>query len=187
MRKPDTLLRILCVISIGMITAVGHFGQNSDDKGYADNGISFDYKSDWELVAEPTTDSQKITLSSKNADAQILIIVLRKRSESKDPMTDLNKQTIEPWLASLIAMYTGIGMPVQRTSISSDIAGQAAEGAKLAFFLDDIGGTGEAYWAMLDRRLVLTYFIRPDKMAAKANVGWDTIRKSLKVERVGKK
>lgn len=130
---------------------------------------------------EVATDSQQISLSNKESDSQLLLIVLRKQVNSKEPMADLKKQVVDPWVAQLINQYKVAGISVVREAAYAEVGGQQAEGMKLKFFLDNNPGGAEAYWVLLDKRLVMLYFIRPDKVSDKAEPGLEAIRKSLKV------
>lgn len=153
-------------------------------KTYSNAGVAFEYLSGWEMTEQSVNDAQQISLANKDADSQILIIILRKQSDSKDAMAALKKKVIDPWLTELLDQYTKAGINFSREDSKTEIAGQVAEGSTLKFVLDEQPGRGEAYWIFIQKRLVLLYFIRPDKSAEKASVGWDTIRNSLRVEAV---
>ena len=101
-------------------------------------------------------------------------------------MPDLKKQVVDPWLTSLISQYTRVGIKVERSSAATEVGGEQAEGVRLKFSLDNQPGSGDVYWPLLDKRLVLIYFIRPDKTSEKAAGGWDAIRKSIRVTSAGK-
>jgi hypothetical protein len=174
--------RVLCVAMI-TILAIAASAQSDKGKQYDKNGISFEYGEGWMVLTDRSSaDSQELGLADPETDAQILIIVTKRRVESKDPMTDLRKQSVDPWLNRMVQGYENNGIKVQREAAASEIAGQPVEGARLAFELDGQKGIGEAFWTVLDKRLVLTYFLRPERTAKKAMVGWDLIRKTLKLE-----
>lgn len=151
-------------------------------KKYSKDGVAFDYLPGWKVTDQTEPDLQQISISNTQTDSQILITVLRKRAESKDPMPELKKQVIDPWLTKLLGQYTQAGIKVEQSPASTEIAGQLATGSKLNFMLDGQAGTGETYWLLLEKRLFLLYIIRPEKMAEKATPGWDSIRNSLRVE-----
>lgn len=171
------LIIAACLLAIFIVSAKGQ-----DSKKYSNGGVTFEYGSGWEPTEQVSPDSHQISLSNKAADSQILLIVLRKRVETKEPRADLKKQVVDPWLAKLMNGYKDAGISVVREPANTEVGGQPAEGERLKFVFDGQLGGGEAYWALLDRRLVLAYFIRPDKTAEKASAGWNMLRKSLKVE-----
>jgi acyl-CoA synthetase (AMP-forming)/AMP-acid ligase II len=86
----------------------------------------------------------------------------------------------------LIERYTNIAaIAFNRTEIKSEVAGKAVDGVALTFEFDGQGGKLEACWVLFDKRLVLMYIIRPDKMVEKADAGWDLARRTLRFEPVG--
>jgi hypothetical protein len=171
------------VVLVVLICTAISYGQDQKGKQYDKNGLSFDYAEGWMVLTDRSSaDSQELSIADPETDAQVLIILMKKRVESKDPMADLKKQSVEPWLARMVQGYENNGIKVQREAAASEIAGQSAEGARLAFELDGQKGIGEAFWTVLDKRLLLTYFLRPERTAKKATVGWDLIRKSIKLE-----
>lgn len=172
--------KILIVFLVLVSCSIASLGQ--EIKRYSKDGVAFDYLASWEVTDQTGPDLQQISISNTQTDSQILITVLRKRAESKDPMPALKKQVIDPWLTKLIGQYTQAGIKVERSPAATEVAGQQANGSKLSFMLDGQAGTGEAYWLLLEKRLFLLYIIRPEKMAEKATPGWDSIRNSLRIE-----
>lgn len=162
---------------------VASIGQEA--KKYSKGGVSFEYAAGSEVTDQPSQDSQRIILSNKDSDSQVMIIVLQKRVASGASMADIKKATVDPWLTSLTDQYTKAGIAIERSPDTTEISGESVEGTKLKFSLDGQAGTGYAYWILLDKRLVLLYFIRPDKLAEKASAGWDVLRKSIRVGESG--
>ena len=66
---------------------------------------------------------------------------------------------------------------------ATEIGGTKAEGAELRFLLDGRPANTFIHWPVVNKRLVLLFFTRPYENAEKTSACWDTIRKSLKVER----
>ncbi len=83
-------------------------------------------------------------------------------------MAELKKQVVEPWVAKLVGQYKATGINVVQSTATTDLGGQRAEGLRMKFFLDDTAGGAEAYWTLLDKRLVLAYFIRPRQSSRKS-------------------
>lgn len=171
---------ILIILTVAMFASVN--AQSASQKQYLKEGISFDYEKGWEITEQAAPDKNQIALSEKATDSQILIVILKKKIDSKDPMPDLKKQVIDPWLSGLLANYKAAGVTVVRSAVSAIVGGQSAEGARLKFFLDDQAGGAEAFWTLVNKRLVLLYYIRPDKTAERSVAGWELVRTTLKVE-----
>jgi hypothetical protein len=186
MRKMHVLGRIVSTaIFIAIVSSLA-MAQESDLKKYAKNGVAFDFLDGWEATDQAGAGSQQISLANKETDSQILVIVLNQKIKTKDPLPELKKRVVDPWVTQLVHGYIENKIPLEQSPATTEIASQQAEGVRLKFFLDNQPGAGEAYWVLLDNRLVLTYFIRPDKTSEKAVRGWDVIRKSLHVETVKK-
>src|SRR5262249_4917500 len=123
----------------------------------------------------------QISLYDKGDDAIVQIIVLKKRTESRTGMADLKKQVVDPWVEKLVGQYTTNGVSIRPEPTTDTIGDSKAEGIVFKFTLDNQLGSGQAFWSLMDRRLALLYFVRPDKTAEKATGGWDLLRKSLTV------
>ena len=180
LKKMSFINKQLFVVILLMLSALAANAQES--KKYAKDGVSFEYDADWELTEKVGKDSDEISLSNAGADSQISLAIVRKRVESKDPMPELRKQVIDPWIASMIDQYKKIAnIDVQRSDVKTQVAGEPTDGVKLAFTLDGQQGSVEACWALLGKRLVLLYLLRPDKKAEKATPGWDRVRSSIRI------
>jgi hypothetical protein len=177
--KMLVLTTVFVAFFAGLTTA-----QETDLKKYAKDGLTFEVPTGWEVEEQPATGLQQIIIANKETDSQILLRVLNQKMESKDPMPELKKKVIDPWVTQLVDGYARNNIPLKQSPAATEVGAEKAEGIKLNFFLDDQPGGAEAYWVLLDKRLVLLYFIRPDKTSDKATLGWDAIRKSLHVETV---
>lgn len=151
-------------------------------KTYAKSGVTFEYAKEWELTERADKDTTQIGLSNAAADSQIAIIVVTKEINSKEPLTDAKKQVIDPWIASLIERYTTIAqVKIARSEIKTEVGGQPTDGVKLTFTLDGQEGQVETCWALLGKRLVLLYIVRPDKKADIVTPGWNLIRQTIRI------
>lgn len=155
---------------------------SQDVKKYAKSGLQFEYGKGWELTERTDKDTTLIALANAEADAQISIIVLTKPINSKEPLAEAKKQVVDPWISSLIDRYTTIAqVKIERSEIKIDVGGKPTDGVKLSFTLDGQEGRVEACWALLEKRLVLLYIVRPDKKAEIANPGWESVRGSIRI------
>src|SRR5258708_33883310 len=132
MKNGNRLRKLIFIPLLFAISAAAAVGQET--KKYANGGVTFEYLPAWELTEQSAADSQQISLSNKETDSQILVIVLRKQVNSKEPMADLKKQVVDPWLTQLISQYKTGGISVVREASTGEISGQQAEGMKLRFF-----------------------------------------------------
>jgi hypothetical protein len=162
-----------------IVLVCGGIGLAQENKQFSSEGTSFKYPTEWVLEDTSSADVQQISLYDKSDDAIVQIIVLKKRTESKTAMADLKKQVIDPWIEKLVNQYTTEGVSIHREPATDKIGEADAEGIKFKFVLDNQQGGGQAFWSLIDKRLVLLYFVRPDKTADKATAGWDALRKSL--------
>ena len=153
-------------------------------KRFSKDGATFEYTDGWEPVDQSQPDIQQISIANEAADSQIRILILRKRSNSKDAMAELKRTVVDPWLRQLVGGYNYAGLKFEQTPANTEVAGTAAEGTAFKFQLDGQAGGSYVFWTLLDKRLVILYFIRPEKKAEQATPGWDAIRKSLRVEKV---
>lgn len=175
----------LSLISIALFTALAA-AQETNLKQYANNGVTFSFPGDWEMTEQSQLDMQRISLSNKETDSQILVTIVNQKTDSKEPMVELKKKVIDPWVKQLIEGYAKAQLKFKQEEATAEIGSEKAEGMRLKFYLDERPGTAEAFWTLMDKRLVLLYFIRPDKTSDKANVGWDAIRKSIRIDPAAK-
>ncbi len=162
--------------------ATAGFVQGQDKPAYAGNGISFNYPDEWEIKETTSKDTDEIAVSSSKADAQITVIVVKKLIEGKEPLADAKKRVIDPWVLSLAAQYAVQKINLVRFNIKTEVGGLPTDGIQFKFFLDEQSGQIEICWALLEKRLILMYIVRPDRTAAAADVGWNLIRASLKTK-----
>lgn len=152
-----------------------------DTKRFTGRGIGFEYLPAWQLSQKAAKDTDEIALANAELDAQITVIVIRKPLESKD-IADARKRIVDPWLDSLQKLYSSIaGITLARFDVKTEAGSQATDGVQFKFILDGQGGMVEAYWLLLDKKLVLVYMVRPDRTAEKTVLNWDLIRKTLQL------
>lgn len=153
-----------------------------ETKKYVKGGVAFEYSQGWELTEKADKETSQISLSNAEADSQISIIVIHRPINSKEPMAEAKKRVIDPWITTLIDQYTRIAqVKIDRSEIKTEVAGQPADGVKLAFILDAQGGRVEACWALLEKRLVLFYIVGPDKKGGIASLGWESVRQTIRI------
>lgn len=176
----------LIITSLIFVFNLAAFSQEPEIKKYSKEGIAFDYISGWEISEQGDANQRRIMIVNSATDAQIMLTVLSAKAGGNDQETlaKLKKQVVDPWLSQLIAGYEQASIKILRSPLTTEAAGQKIDGVRLQFMLDDQPGTAEACWLLLEQRLILLYFIRPDKQAEKANQGWDRVRKNFRLENV---
>ena len=174
-KKAWIVSAVLFLVFSAVVTA-------QETKNYSKNGVGFDYLSNWELTEKSEKDTDEVAISNSDADARITVISLKKKFDSDD-LADARKRVVEPWIASLKNMYTNIAkVDVVQVETKIDAGGKTTDAVELKFNLDGQGGRVEAYWLLLEKKLVLVYMVRPDRTAEKAAVGWDLIRQTIRAE-----
>jgi hypothetical protein len=180
MKDTKGIAAILCILFLSSIVAVAQEGQR-----YSKNGISFDYPDGWQMSEKQKAEGDEVALSNAAADAQILVITVNKKVDAKNA-DDARKRVFAPWLKTLEMMYTHAKIGYTTYIESTDVAGVPADGVRLLLDYGGEPGTVKAFWILKDKRFVIVYMVRNDAKAAAANVGWDKLRESLRVEAAAK-
>jgi hypothetical protein len=180
-RFAGTLLGISlsAVATISLAAAAGSYTANQH---YQKDGLRFDYGETWELNDQSNADAQQLVLTEKGLDSQIMIVAPRKAVTTPKQEEQAKATVVEPGINRLLKQYEDAGVKVSRAPLKVELSSAPAEGARLQFQVDGSPGTTDIVWAIINRRLVQLFFIRPDKTSQDASACWDLIRNSLKIE-----
>ncbi|SRR6266536_3110735 len=180
-RFAGTLLGILLSVMATM-SLVAATTRTSQNQHFQKDGLTFDYGEKWELSDQSNADAQQLVLSEKGLDSQIMIVAVRKALTTPKQEEQAKAAIIEPGINRLLKQYEDAGIKVSRNPLKIELSSAPAEGARLQFQVDGSPGTTDIGWAVINRRLVQLFFIRPDKTSQDASACWDLIRNSLKIE-----
>ena len=158
----------------------------ADSAHFEKDGLTFDYGSTWELSEQSNPTAQQLVLLEKDLDAQIMIIALRSSLTNAKQEEEAKTALIEPSISRLLKQYEDAGIKVERASLTIDINGVMTEGAQLRFAVDGQPGITDVCWLVINQRLVQLFFMRPEKNATKAAIYWDTVRSTLRIQKLSK-
>lgn len=180
MDLPATRRRIPAImLMVGIAAAAAGGASGQETKRFSSSGTSFEYPAAWTFEDTSTAEIQQLGFYDKTDDAVVQVTILKKRTDVK--LADLKKQIIDPWVEKLVSQYQTGGVALKREPTTDKIGEFEADGIKFSFVWDDQLGAGQALWSLIDKHLVLLYFMRPDKTAEKATAGYEVLRKSLSV------
>lgn len=152
----------------------------ADTKNFNANGLSFNYPNGWTLHDDTNSDAQQLTLARANNDVQIRVFAHKGRI-APEKFPEAKKSFIDPYIAATNKQFVAMGAKPEQTADSTEIAGQKAEGVKLAANLGE-PGAAKIYWAMVGRRVVILTIFGPDREIKQFTPAWDMVRTSLQIE-----
>ena len=95
---------------------------------------------------------------------------------------DVHVGIVAAFQSVLAAQLEQAGMRPTRSTVSTQIAGADAEGARVRALLDGQPGGMDSYYRVISDRLVGLSIIGSEKEIGKSAAAWDMIRSSIKVE-----
>ena len=151
------------------------------DNHYNKDGLAFDYSAGWTLQDTSNGDAQQLVLERPDSDAQIRFYIHR-NSIKPENLEKARHSLVDPYIEKTANTFEQMGAHPERSTVTTEIGGVAAEGVKLKAVLDGDPGAAEIYWALVGQRLVVLTFFGPDKAMKKASAVWDTVRTTIKIE-----
>jgi hypothetical protein len=152
----------------------------TDTKTFNAGGLSFNYPNGWTLHDDTNSDAQQLTLARANNDVQIRVFAHKGRI-APEKFPEAKKSFIDPYIAATNKQFVAMGAKPEQSPDSTEIAGQKAEGVKLAASLGE-PGAAKIYWAMVGQRVVILTIFGPDREIKQFAPAWDMVRTSLQVE-----
>ena len=168
-------LRLLAITFIGCLIATAQ-----TPKTYTQDGLGFDYPSDWTIQDSSSKDAQQLVLTKTDGDVQMIIFVHRGRI-TPEKMPDARKAFIDPYIAARTRQFVEMGAKPEQSPDTSEIGGGKAEGVKISASLGGETGAAKIYWALIGQRVVVLTLFGPDKQLKQFAPAWDLVRNSLKV------
>jgi hypothetical protein len=152
----------------------------ADNKSFSANGLSFNYPNGWTLHDDTNSDAQQVTLARANNDVQIRVFAHKGRV-APEKFADAKKAFIDPYIASTNKQFVAMGAKPEQSADSTEIAGQKAEGVKLAASLGE-PGAAKIYWALVGQRVVILTIFGPDREIKQFTPAWDMVRTTIQIE-----
>jgi hypothetical protein len=169
------LILLLPALSIVALPQTGNTQQ------YAKDGLSFDYPAGWTIQDDSNKDGQSLSLARADLDVSVNVFVHRGRITA-EKLPDAKKAFIDPYIEARMKQFIQSGATPKKTTDTSEIGGQSAEGVVISASLGGVPGAAKIYWALVGQRVVLLTYFGPDKQQKQfANV-WDMVRNTIKIE-----
>ena len=166
-------LKLLAITFVCCLTATAQ-----TPKTFTQEGLSFNYPSDWTLEDISNKDAQQLGLTKQ--DVQMVVFVHRGRI-TPEKLPDAKKAFIDPYVAATAKQFVAMGAKPEQTPDTSEIGGMKADGVNISASLGGEAGAAKIYWALVGQRVVVMTFFGPDKQMKQLAPGWDLVRTSLKV------
>jgi hypothetical protein len=162
------------------ISLTSVFQTATDTKTFSANGLSFNYPNGWTLHDDTNSDAQQLTLARTNNDVQIRVFAHKGRI-APEKFAEAKKAFIDPYIAATNKQFVAMGAKPEQSPDTTEIAGQKAEGIKLAANLGE-PGAAKIYWAHVGQRVVILTIFGPDREIKQFSPAWDMVRSSIQVE-----
>jgi hypothetical protein len=169
---------VLLFLSISLAQSVSPLSKTFDQQG-----LTFEYASDWDISGQQTGDVQQLVLIEKALDAQIMVIVPRSLITSASEEEAATQSVVEPTIKRLVKQYDDAGIAIERTEVGGEVASVPAHGIQLRFKVDGQQGFTDIYWLVLNQRLVQLIFVRPERTSSQSGPCWDLIRRTVKIHK----
>jgi hypothetical protein len=148
---------------------------------FSGGGVTFQYPSQWTLTDKSSNSSQHLVLELKGTAAQIMVLVERTPSTQPGQRTEILRARSTAFADIMTKELEKVGTTVQRSEVTTEVGGVAADGLRLRAAPGNQPGSVEVYSFVLGGRIVMLTLLRPDKDAQAAAPAWSAVRSSLRV------
>jgi hypothetical protein len=173
-------LRTLIFATTSLLLLAGAFAQDPNVKHFAKDGLSFDYPANWKFSDQSTGQMQFIELAQ--GDVVIRIRTPREWLKTPEKEAQAKKLIQDQYVNGFVSSVEQAGMNPKRSTVTTQIAGADAEGARVRAVLGGTPGGMDSYYRIVSDRLVQMSILGSEKDIAKSAPVWDMIRNSLAVE-----
>lgn len=180
-------MKKLMLIFIYALTGFSALAQSPPGalKNFAKDGLSFDYPAEWVLADRSTPQAQHLVIALPASSALIMVIAHRDAVTTFEQSLVVRNAFTEPFIESLADKFYAGGKAAERDSLCTEIGElKTVGGVRLRGLLNQTQSTGEIYSFLLGRRFLNLAYIRADKDEAQGRAAWETIRSTLKVEKL---
>ena len=182
------ILRILPImLALACLTAGAQTPEPAkpqiEAKHFATDGLSFDYPATWELSDQSTSQMQFIQLVQPARAGDVEYRIRSPREWLKSPQKELEAKKLihDRYVDDFVKNLEGAGLRPQRSPVTTEIAGGAAEGIRIRVMDSNPGGM-DSYYRVISDRFVDLSVIGGDRDITRAAPAWDLVRGSVKVD-----
>jgi hypothetical protein len=174
------LLRTLICATASLLLVVGALAQDPNIKHFDKDGLSFDYPANWQFSDQSTGQMQFIEL----AQGDVVIRVRSPREWLKTPEKEAQAKKLiqDQYVDGFVSSVEQAGMHPRRSTVTAQIAGADADGARVRAVLDGALGGMDSYYRIISDRFTQMSILGSEKDITKSAPVWEVIQKSLKVE-----
>lgn len=178
------------LLAIAIVVGLTTVAQNQEQpkppvesKHFAGDGLSFDYPATWELKDESTKQMQfiQLTLPLRYGDVQFNVRTPREWLKTPQKEAEAKRLIQDNYVSDFVRNVESAGLRPTRSAITTQIAGEPAEGTRIRVQDSNPGGM-DAYYRVISDRFVQLSVFGSDRDIGKAAAGWDLIRSSIKVD-----
>ena len=169
---------IVCVFAFALLIVAGVTAQNN--KHFTKDGLSFDYPDGWTLSESSTQQMQLVELTR----GDVVIRIRSPREWLKTPEKEAHAKKLfqDKYVNDFFEQVQQAGLQPKRSSVTTQIAGADAEGARVRAVMDRIPGGMDSYYRIVSDRLVNLSIFGSENDITKSAPAWDMIRNSIQVE-----
>ena len=165
------------------IMVTGALGQTSNTaQHFAKDGLSFDYPAGWTMDESKTTGQMQYLMLGRNGYATIMVRSPRGLVDSPDKEAHAKQLIQEGFVNAWAKNFSDSGAKPERSTVPTEIAGGAAECARLSASLGGEPGRVDVCWRVVEKRLVQLAIVGSNKDIDRSASAWDAIRNSVKIE-----
>jgi len=165
------------------IMVTGALGQTPNTaQHFAKDGLSFDYPAGWTMDESKTTGQMQYLMLGRNGYATIMVRSPRGLVDSPDKEAHAKQLIQEGFVNAWAKNFSDSGAKPERSTVPTEIAGGAAECARLSASLGGEPGRVDVCWRVVEKRMVQLAIVGSNKDIDRSASAWDAIRNSVKIE-----
>ncbi|HYO92541.1 MAG TPA: hypothetical protein VEQ40_12930 [Pyrinomonadaceae bacterium] len=175
--------RVAAILLLALLVSPPALGQGTGAQmqRFSSGGVSFQYPVQWKLTDKSNDTSQHLVLELNGTSAQIMVLVERTPSTQPGQRTATLQARSNAFADIMTKELEKTGTTVQRSDVTTDVGGVAADGLRLRAAPGNQPGSIEVYSFVLSGRIVMLTLLRPDRDAQAAAPAWAAVRSSLRV------
>jgi hypothetical protein len=174
------LLRILMIATISLLLVGSALAQDPNVKHFAKDGLSFDYPATWQISDKSSQQMQLLELAV--GDVVVRVRSPREWLKTPDKQAHARKLFHDQYVDDFMGQLEQASLHPKRSTVTTQIAGADAEGARIRAVLDGEPGGMDSYFRFLSERLVNLSIFASDKDIVKVASGWDLFRNCIMVD-----
>jgi len=157
------------------------FAQTSSQH-FAKDGLSFDYPSGWSMDESKSSGQMQYLILGRDGYATIYVRSPRALVDSPEKEAQAKHLIQDGFVDAWAKNFSDNGAKAERTTVSTEIAGGAAECTRLSALLGGEPGRVDVCWRLVEQRMVQLAIVGSTRDVTRTAPAWEAIRNSLKVE-----